>query len=311
MSRFIARRVGYALIALIGATMLVFGLSRMVGDPRDLYIQEGGYGTSPETRAVLEKQLNLDKPFVLQYGLWLGRVLRGDLGNSVFTRAPVSRQVRESAPRTLKLGLVSWVIATGMGIPLGIAAAVYRGTVWDKLARGFALLGQAAPPFWLGIMGILLFSVKLRWLPAGTEGEGLAIRNFIMPAFTLGWLASAGYMRITRSAMLEVLDSEFVKLARAKGVGRGTVIWKHAFRNALIPPLTISALLLAGFITGAVVIETVFAWPGMGRLAVDAVSNNDYPLMTGAVLVFAVVYLVMNLVTDVAYAYVDPRIRYS
>lgn len=299
------------MIALIGATMLVFGLSRMVGDPRDLYIQEGGYGTSAETRAVLEKQLNLDKPFVLQYGLWLGRVLKGDLGNSVFTRTPVSRQIKESAPRTLKLGLVSWVIATGMGIPLGIAAAVYRGTVWDKLARGFALLGQAAPPFWLGIMGILLFSVRLRWLPAGTEGEGLAIRNFIMPAFTLGWLASAGYMRITRSAMLEVLDSEFVKLARAKGVGRGAVIWKHAFRNALIPPLTISALLLAGFITGAVVIETVFAWPGMGRLAVDAVSNNDYPLMTGAVLVFAVVYLVMNLLTDVAYAYVDPRIRYS
>ena len=311
LSRFIVRRLLYALVALIGATMLVFGLSRLVGDPRDLYIQEGGYGTSPETRAVLEKQLNLDKPLPLQYGIWLGRVLKGDLGNSVFTRIPVSRQIRESAPRTLKLGLVSWVLATGMGIPLGIVAAVYRGTMWDKLARGFALLGQAAPPFWIGIMGILLFSVQLRWLPAGTEGEGLAIRNFIMPAFTLGWLSSAGYMRITRSAMLEVLDSEFVKLARAKGVGRTTVVWKHAFRNALIPPLTISALLLAGFITGAVVVETVFAWPGMGRLAVDAVSNNDYPLMTGTVLVFAAVYLVMNLLTDIAYAFIDPRIRYS
>jgi peptide/nickel transport system permease protein len=291
--------------------MLVFGLSRAVGDPRDLYIQEGGYGTTPETRKFLEKQLNLDKPLAAQYGIWLGRVLRGDLGNSVFTRTPVVRQIRESAPRTLKLGLVSWVIATGMGIPLGIAAAITRGTVWDKLARGFALLGQAAPPFWIGIMGILLFSVKLRWLPAGTEGEGLAIRNFVLPAITLGWLAAAGYMRITRSAMLEVLDSEFVKLARAKGVSGWKVIWKHAFRNALIPPLTVSALLLAGFITGAVVVETVFAWPGLGRLAVDAVSNNDYPLMTGTVLVFAAVYLVINLLTDIAYAFIDPRIRYS
>lgn len=299
------------MIALLGATMLVFGLSRAVGDPRDLYIQEGGYGTSPETRAVLEKQLNLDKPLPFQYGIWLGRVLRGDLGNSVFTRIPVTRQIRESAPRTLKLGLVSWAIATGMGIPLGVAAAITRGTAWDKLARGFALIGQAAPPFWVGIMGILLFSVKLRWLPAGTEGEGLAIRNFVLPAITLGWLAAAGYMRITRSAMLEVLDSEFVKLARAKGVGGWKVVWKHAFRNALIPPLTVSALLLAGFITGAVVVETVFAWPGLGRLAVDAVSNNDYPLMTGTVLVFAVVYLVMNLLTDIAYAFIDPRIRYG
>lgn len=291
--------------------MIVFGLSRAVGDPRDLYIQEGGYGTSPETRAFLEKQLNLDRPLAIQYGIWLGRVLKGDLGDSVFTRIPVSRQILESGPRTLKLGIVSWILATGMGIPLGIIAAVYRGTYIDKLSRGFALLGQAAPPFWIGIMGILLFSVKLRWLPAGTEGEGLAIRNFVMPAFTLGWLAAAGYMRITRSAMLEVLDSEFVKLARAKGVPEWKVVWHHAFRNALIPPLTVSSLLLAGFITGAVVVETVFAWPGLGRLAVDAVSNNDYPLMTGTVLVFAVVYLVMNLLTDIAYAFIDPRIRYG
>ncbi len=311
MSKFIMRRVVYAFIALLGATMIVFGLSRMVGDPRDLFIQEGGYGTTPEQRLALEKQLNLDRALPIQYGIWLGRTLKGDLGDSVFTRIPVARQIKESAPRTLKLGLVAWVLATGMGIPLGIIAAVYRGTVIDKLARGFALLGQAAPPFWIGIMGILLFSVKLRWLPAGTEGDGLAIRNFVMPAFTLGWLASAGYMRITRSAMLEVIDSEFVKLARAKGVGKWKVIWKHAFRNALIPPLTVSALLLAGFITGAVVVETVFAWPGLGRLAVDAVSNNDYPLMTGTVLVFAAVYLVMNLLTDVAYAYIDPRIRYN
>lgn len=214
MARFIFRRSIYSIVALLGATMIVFGLSRAVGDPRDLYIQEGGYGTSAETRAVLEKQLNLDRPLAVQYSIWVGRVLRGDMGDSVFTRIPVSRQIMESGPRTLRLGIVSWILATGMGIPLGIIAAVYRGTYIDKLSRTFALLGQAAPPFWIGIMAILLFSVKLRWLPAGTEGDGLAIRNYVMPAFTLGWLAAAGYMRITRSAMLEVLDSEFVKLAR-------------------------------------------------------------------------------------------------
>jgi peptide/nickel transport system permease protein len=309
MTRFIIRRLLYAVVALLGATIVVFSMSRLVGDPRDLYIQEGGYGLTPETRAALEKQLGLDRPLVVQYLIWLGRTMKGDMGTSVFTRAPVAKQIKDRAPATLRLGLVSWVLATGMGIPLGVVAAVYRGTLIDKLARGFALLGQASPSFWIGIMAILLFAVKLRWLPVATQGEGFAIRNYIMPAFTLGWLASAGYMRITRSAMLEVLDSEFVKLARAKGAANWTVIWKHAFRNALIPPLTISSLLLAGFITGAVVVETVFAWPGLGRLAVDAVNNNDYPLMTGTVLVFAAVYLVMNMFTDIAYAFIDPRIR--
>ncbi len=311
MGRFIIRRLVYATVALIGATVIVFMMSRLVGDPRDLYIQEGGYGLTEETRLALEKQLGLDKPIWVQYGVWLGRVLKGDLGTSVFSRAPVAKQIRDKAPATLKLGLVAWVLATGMGIPLGVVAAVYRGGFIDKLARGFALLGQASPSFWIGIMAILLFSVQLRWLPVATQGEGFAVSHYVLPAFTLGWLASAGYMRITRSAMLDVLDSEFVKLARAKGVGGWTVIWKHAFRNALIPPLTISALLLAGFITGAVVVETVFAWPGLGRLAVEAVNNNDYPLMTGTVLVFAIVYLVMNMLTDIAYAFVDPRIRYS
>jgi peptide/nickel transport system permease protein len=158
-------------------------------------------------------------------------------------------------------------------------------------------------------MAIFLFSVKWRLLPTGTMGEGLAIRNYIMPSITLGWLAAAGYLRLTRSAMLEVLDAEFIKLARAKGVSEPLVIWKHAFRNALIPPLTLSALILAGFLAGAVVVETVFSWPGVGRLAYEAVMGDDYALITGCVLVFTAGYLVLNFLTDIAYAYIDPRVR--
>ncbi len=311
MQRFLLRRLAYTLVALLGATILVFGLSRIRGDPRYLYIQEGGYGMTRETWETIGKQLGLDKPLVVQYGIWLGRTLRGDLGQSLITKQPVLRQIKERIGATARLGLIAWLLATSIGVPLGVLSAVKRATFWDYLARGFALVGQAAPSFFVGIMGILIFSVQLRWLPTGSMGEGFAIKHYILPAVTLGWLASAGYMRITRSAMLEVLDSEFIKLARAKGVNNWMVIWKHAFRNALIPPLTLSALIMAGFVAGTVVVETVFSWPGLGRLIYDAVNNNDFPIMTGAVLVVGAMYLVVNFLTDILYAYIDPRIRYT
>ncbi len=191
-------------------------------------------------------------------------------------------------------------------------SAVKRGTVWDYIGRGVALFGQALPPFWLGVMLVLIFSVYWEIFPAAFKGDGFSIKHFILPTITIGWGAAAGYLRITRSAMLEVLDSEFVKLARAKGSGANSVIWKHAFKNALIPPLTLSALLLAGLMNGAVVAEVVFAWPGLGRVAlVEAVNNNDFPLLTGAVFIFTIIYLIMNFVADMLYAWADPRIRYS
>ena len=254
--------------------------------------------------------LGLDKPLVVQYFKWLGQVVSGDLGESLLGREEVSKLIRQKVPNTLQLGLVSWIIATLIGVPLGVLSAVKRGSVWDYLGRSFALLGQAAPPFWIRIMFILFFAVRLDWLPAGGKGEGIGgLKNFILPSMTLGLGASAAYMRLTRSAMLEILDSEFVKLARAKGVGTQMVIWKHAFKNALIPPLTLSALILVGFITGTVVVETVFTWPGLGRLAVTSTNENDFPVMTGVVLVFALMYVIINLVTDLTYAIVDPRIR--
>ena len=275
-----------------------------------------GY-VSPEQWEAWGKRFHLDKPIVLQYLIWVGKgFFQGDFGESLKTGKPVMDMVRGFAPASLQLGLSATLFVLLTGIPLGILSAVKRGTIWDVIGRTFAVFGQALPPFWLGIMLILIFSVNLDWLPSGTRGHDATnfwerITYFPMPAITLGWLASAGLMRLVRSSMLEVLDSEFVKLARAKGVGANAVIWKHAFKNALIPPLTFSALILVGFIGGTVVTETVFAWPGLGQMTYTSIINNDFPLMTAAVLVFTIVYVFAVFLIDILYAFIDPRIRYS
>jgi len=310
MYKFLLRRLVFSIFTLIGATIIVFTLSRVVGDPRLLYAQEGGYGMTQEQYDHMGETLGLNHPLIVQYFLWVADVVQGDLGQSLLARNDVTDLIKQKAPNTLRLGLVSWVLATVIGIPLGVMSAVKRGSLWDYIGRTFALFGQALPVFWIGIMAILLFSVKLDWLPAGQRGEGFGqIKHFVLPSMTLALAAAASYLRLTRSAMLEILDSEYVKLARAKGVGTQMVIWKHAFKNALIPPLTLSALLLVGFITGTVVVETVFTWPGLGRLAVTSTTQNDFPVMTGVVLMFALMYVVINLLTDLTYALVDPRIR--
>lgn len=311
MYRFIARRVVYAGFTMILATLLVFAMSRVVGDPRLLYAQEGGYGITEEQWERLGERMHLDKPVVVQYFFWLGDALKGDLGESLLDRRPVTQGIAQRVGATLQLALAAWLFATFMGVPLGVLSAVKRGSMWDYLGRGVALTGQTLPVFWIGIMGILIFSVKLGWLPTGTRPEDFSIKHFILPAITLGWFPAAGYLRLTRSAMLDVMDAEYIKLARAKGVRATGIVWKHAFRNAVIGPLTFSSLVLAGFITGAVVTETVFAWPGLGRQAFISVENNDFPMMVGLMLLFTAMFLVVNLVTDILYAYVDPRIRYA
>ena len=311
MSRFIVRRVFYMLVTMLVATLLVFSLSRIVGDPRLLYVQEGGYGLSPEAWDALGVKLHLDKPVAVQYLYWLKDAARGDLGDSMLDRKPVVEIMFDATGATLQLAFFGWMFATLVGIPLGVLSAVKRGSVWDYLGRGVALLGQTLPVFWVGIMGILIFAVQLGWLPVGTRPEEFSAKHYVMPAITLGWFSAAGYLRLTRSAMLDVMDSEYVKLARAKGVSATMVLWKHAFRNAIIAPLTFSSLVLAGFITGAIVTETVFSWPGLGRLAFTAVDDNDFPVMVGLMLLFTFMFLIVNLFTDILYAYVDPRIRYS
>jgi peptide/nickel transport system permease protein len=289
MKTFLVRRFFAGIVSLLGATFLVFGISQTANDPLLLYAKPGGYGVSPEQVQALKEKLGIDRPVPVQYGLWLGRTLRGDLGNSILDEIPVTQKLRDRIPATLKLGIASWIVATLIGVPLGVLSAVKRATVWDYMGRGFALFGQAVPNFWLGIMLVLVFSVQLGWLPSATAGDG--------------------FLSITRSAMLEVLDSEYVKMARIKGAGSSIVIWKHAFRNALIPPLTVSATLFAAFLTGALVIEQVFAWPGLGSLAVQAVFNIDFPLLSGITLFFVTVWVTINFLTDVAYVLIDPRIR--
>ena len=315
MTRFIIRRFVFLILAIFAATLIVFALSRLQGDPRNVMLNVGY--VSPEQWEAWGKDFHLDKPVVVQYLIWIGKgIFQGDFGTSLKTGLPVLEMVKHFAPASIQLGLSATLFVLITGIPIGIMSAVRRGTFLDAFGRTFAVFGQALPPFWLGIMLILVFSVNLDWLPSGTRGHDAAsafdkAKHFIMPAVTLGWLASAGLMRLVRSSMLDVLDSEFIKLARAKGVGNTSVIWKHAFKNALIPPLTFSALILVGFIGGTVVTETVFAWPGLGMMTYTSILNNDFPLMTGAVLVFTIVYVFAVFVIDILYAFIDPRIRYN
>ncbi|MDA1257746.1 MAG: ABC transporter permease [Chloroflexi bacterium] len=312
MRSFLIRRILYSFAAIIAGTVIIFGMSRASGvDPRYLYVSEAGYGLSTEQWDALGSEMHLDDPIYVQYGFWAWDAMHGDLGDSLTAQRPVTTILKERFPNTLRLAAVGWLFGTMVGVPLGVVSAVKRGTIWDYFARGFALLGQTLPTFWVGIMAILIFSVQLGWFPSGTTGDGLGLKNLVLPSIVLGWLPAAGYMRLTRTSMLEVLDSEYVKLARAKGLSNRAVIWKHAFRNALLAPLTFSALLFVGFITGTVVTETIFSWPGVGRLAADAVFGNDFPILAGAMLVFVMLYVLVTLLLDIVYIFVDPRIKYA
>lgn len=299
------------LIAILGATVIVFVLSRVGGqDPRYFYLGNSpGYAVTQEQWDAWGEKLGLNKPVIVQYFLWVGGVFKGDLGRSTQSGRTVVSLIAERAPATGQLALGGWIFGTLVGIPLGVLSAVRRGGVLDYSARGFALIGQATPTFWLALMAILVFSVYLEWFPTSTRGDGFSLHHSILPWIMLGINPAAAYLRFTRSSMLEVLDSEYIKLARAKGVGNQKIIWKHALKNASLVPLTVSALVLVGFITGTVVTETVFSWPGVGRMAVDAIWNTDFPVLTGLVMMFAVAYVLVILALDLVYVVIDPRIR--
>ncbi len=303
MARFIARRIVYTIAMIIAMTIFLFGMSRAAGDPRLLYLNE--YTTEQDWEA-WGKAMGLDRPLVVQYGSWAAKAARGDLGPSMQHKKDSMAVVYDRLGATLMLALTGTLFVMFMSIPLGVLSAVKRGTVWDYLGRTIALLGQTAPQFWLGIMLIIVFAVWLGWLP--TFGRG-GWNHYILPTITIGWLSAAGLLRLVRASMLEVMDSEYIRLARAKGVGSRMVIWKHAFKNALIAPLTYSGLIIAGFVDGSVVTETVFAWPGVGRLGIEAVNANDFPLITAIITLVTILYVGMALLVDVLYAIVDPRIR--
>jgi len=313
LQRFIIRRLVFSAGAVLVATLVLFGLSHLSTDPRNLFIpQGGGYGVTQEQFDLLAKKMGFDKPFIVQYFHWLGRILRGDLGQSFGLMKPVMSVLAAKWGATLQLAVGGFLFSMMFGIPIGVVAAVKRGTLLDYIARGIALFGQALPSFWVGIMLIMIFAVWVGLLPSGTRPEKLDLRYYILPCMTLGWPALAVLVRLTRSAMLEILDSEYIKFARAKGVREGLVIWKHALKNAIIVPLTSALLLLGFFVTGSFVTEIVFSWPGIGYVALyKAVFDNDFPLLMGAVMFYIVLYVGLAFLADILYAYIDPRIRYD
>ena len=227
------------------------------------------------------------------------------------SQRPIAQKLRQKFPHTLQIAVPAYILAALVGIPIGVLSAVARGSVWDMAGRVFAAVGSAVPEFWIAVVAILIFGLHLELLPMAGKGEGLAYRNYILPVSIMGLTSTAGYVRIVRSTMLEVLDSEFVKLARAKGVSRRVVIWKHAFRNALLAPLTVAGLMLVGFITGSVAVEVVFAWPGIAAWAVQAVLQNNLPVVVATTLVFTCLYIGASFTVDILYGFLDPRIRYS
>jgi len=308
LGRYLLIRFFSSAVTVLAATFFVFGVSRTASDPLDLYIPESGYGITEEGRIAIGKELNLDRAVPVAYFLWLGKAVRGDLGKSLVNKRPVVSVIKEKILNTLQLGFVSWVLATVIGVPMGILSAVKRGTIWDYIGRGFALFGQAIPNFWFAIISILIFAVWLGWFPSASK-QGLAPSYFVLPAVTLGSAAAAGYLRITRSAMLEILDTDYIKFAQVKGLQDRVVIWRHAARNALIPILTFGGIALAGLLNGSVIVEVVFAWPGIGLMLLEGILSNNFPQVEGAILVSGFAYIVTAMLVDILYGYADPRVR--
>ena len=286
-------------------SLAVFLSVHLTGDP-------AAYLLGPEAGRLeyeqIQKNMGLDEPLPVQYGLFLSRVLRGDFGNSHITGRSARNVLVERFPATLQLAGVAFLLTVIVGIPLGILSAVKRDSIFDYAGKFFAVVGIAAPSFWIAIMLILLFGAILGWLP--TFGRG-GIDHFILPAFVLSWNSMAGVLRLTRSSMLDVLDSEYVKFARIKGLSEKIVIAKHALKNAVIPVLTFSGLTLAGLLNGSVAIEVVFAWPGIGRLMLEGINRRDFPVVQATVLTAGAFYIATALLVDILYAYVNPRIRYD
>lgn len=303
MQRYIVTRLCQSVLALLAISLLVFCMSRLTGDPTTLMLSDDA---SQEDIAQLRRALGLDRPLSVQYWVFLSKALQGDLGRSIKGQMPVTEMLAERLPNSLKLAAVAMAFAVLLAFPLGVIAAVKRGTAFDTAANMVAVLGQSLPQFWVGIVLIQIFAVRLRWLPVAGVGT---FWHYVLPAFTLGWFVVAGMMRLLRSSMLDVLGSEFVKLARIKGVPENTVIWKHALRNAMIPVLTFGAVYLAILVTGAILVETVFAWPGIGQLIYQGIVFRDFPVVQAVVLLTAGLVISMNMLVDILYAYLDPRIR--
>lgn len=305
MPAILLRRVAEMIVALFVMSLVVFGLGRALGDPVALMLSD--FATEADQQA-LRRDLGLDKPLSVQYLTFAGNALRGDLGRSITgDRQPVMDIIASRLPASLQLAGIALALSLAAGIPLGVLAAVKRGTWVDAGARIFALVGQSVPVFWIGIVFIYVFSVRMRWLP--TSGYGGA-EHFVLPAVTMALFTVAAITRLTRVGMIEALESDYVRLARIKGLSETKVVWKHALSNSLLPVVTWLGAFFATMITGAVVVETIFGWPGIGRLAYEAILERDYPLMQAVVLVMTALFMCLNLVADLVHVAVDPRLRH-
>jgi ABC-type dipeptide/oligopeptide/nickel transport system permease component len=303
MKQFIARRIGYSFLSLFLLSLTIFVFVRMTGDPATLLVEPGA---SEADLQAIRVQFGLDQPIWVQYWHFISSFVTGDLGQSFYYRTPVLELYFQRLPNSLILAATAMAFSLLIGIPSGILAAVNVGKFWDSAGKVFALLGLSMPSFWVGLVLILFFSVYLGWLPSSGSGT---IWHLLMPAFALGWYFAAANMRLTRSSMLEVLGSEYVKLARLKGLPEALVIGKHAFKNALIPVITLAGINLVVMINVAVVIETVFAWPGIGRLLYEGITFRDFPIVQGVVVIGGAMIVMVNLFVDILYALIDPRIR--
>ncbi|MBY0494122.1 MAG: ABC transporter permease [Cyanobacteria bacterium] len=304
--RYFVRRVFLAVPVLLGVATLVFSLIHLVpGDPAQAMM---GDGASPQDVAELRKSLGLDQPLFTQYAGFLRNAITGDLGNSFRTGQPVTTMIVERIPATAELAIAAMIIAILMAVPLGVIAAVWRGTAIDYSAMTFALAGVSIPNFWLGPLLAIVFAVELGWLPVSGRGT---LAHLVLPAISLGLALAAILARMTRASLLDELGELYVRAARARGVSNTAAITTHALRNSMVPLLTIIALQFGAVLTGAVITETIFAWPGIGRLLIQSIGFRDYPMVQGCILLIAVTYVTVNLITDLMYGVLDPRIRYE
>jgi len=305
VQRYILGRIVQSLVSMIVVSIVVFALVRLSGDP--IAIMAPPEATEADI-AAMRTYLGLDRSWPVQYWWFVSRAIQGDFGRSIRFRRPAMDLILERYGATFELGGLAILIVVAVALPVGVYAAVRRGSALDYAARAFAALGQAVPPFWLGLLLVLVFGVLLHLLP--TSGRGTPL-HIVLPGLTLGWFAVAGLMRLTRSSMLDVLGSEYVKLARIKGLPERQVIWKHAFKNAALPVVTFAALLFVSLLNGSIIIETVFSWPGLGLLVIEAVDSRDYPIVQAVVVCLSVMYIGVNLLVDILYAYLNPKIRYQ
>lgn len=305
MSRYLINRLISAVVTILIVSIVVFAVTRLSGDPARLMLPVEATQSDVE---VFRHELGLDRPLPIQYLDFVVRAAHGDLGNSLRYRQPATQVIMDRLPATLALSGAAMLIALLLAVPTGILSAVYRGGWLDTLSRAISLLGQALPAYWVGIMLIIVFAAQLRWLPAAGGGT---LAHLVLPAFTLGLWPTARIARVLRASLLEAIYADYVRTARGKGVSERKVILSHAMRNALLPVVTVVGLSFGMMFGGAIITETVFAWPGTGRLLLDAVSQRDYPLVQAIVLTFSVVFLAINFIVDMLYGVLDPRVRFS